>query len=87
MDKNERAKEQLQKAIISFVSKAIKNAPFDRTQTGYIKTVNTDNSYNVVLNGIEYQKIRTIGGKCVVNETIRVLIPQNNPNNMFILKA
>lgn len=90
MDKNERAKIQLQKAISNFVTMAIKNAPFDKTYTAYIKKVNIDKTYDVSLNGVVYENVRTMSGmlekELFVNESVRVLVPQNNMNNMFILK-
>ena len=43
--------------------------------------------YTIELNGVEYSGIDTIGGTCIVNEIVRVMIPQGQYNNMFILKG
>ena len=41
----------------------------------------------IELNGVKYNGITTIGGTCSLNEMVRVMIPQGQYNNMFILKG
>lgn len=87
MDKNKNAVEQLKEGISVYVDKKLDNIPFDRTFTALITKVSSNNTYSVLLNGVEYNNIRTIGGSCYINETVKVVVPQNNYNNMYILKV
>lgn len=64
----------------------IKNASFDKTYNGKISSVNTNGTYNVTINGVEYTNIKTMGGTCSLNELVKIRIPQNNYNNMYIDK-
>lgn len=84
-DKN--AYDQLLQGIQSFVKKCVDESNRDITTTARIASANADGSYNIVLNGIQYDNIYTIGGACKTNEMVRVLIPQGQYNNMFILKG
>ena len=87
MNKNDIAVNALIKGIISYVQKIIDDAPMDKTFTAIIKKVNSDNTYTISLNGVEYKNIPTIGATCSLNETVRVLVPQNNYSNIVILKS
>lgn len=86
MNKNKVAIEQLQQGIVIAVAKAIKEAPFDKTEIGQIKEYNSDiNTYNITLNNKTYENISTINGLSFsINDTVKILVPQNNYNNMFI---
>ena len=42
--------------------------------------------YDVSFNGVTYTGIKTLGGSCVANEIVKLIIPQNNYSQMFILK-
>ena len=86
MNKNEKAKIELQKGIEIAIQKAINDAPFDKIETGIIKGV-TNNGYTVLINKVLYYNIKTIGGSCIINEVVKVVTPQNQSNNMFILKS
>ena len=59
----------------------------DIITTGKIVEVVEDGGYTVEINGVQYSDIDTIGGKCTLNEIVRVAIPQGQYNNMFILKG
>lgn len=87
MNKYENAVEQLKNGITTYIDKKVENVPFDRTFTALITKVSSNNTYSVLLNGVEYNNIRTIGGYCYINETVKVVVPQNNYNNMYILKV
>lgn len=76
----------IEKGTIRYNKKQIDDAPYDKTKTGIIKGV-SNNGYTVLIDGVEYNNVPTIGGGCLVNETVRVVYPQNKMNNMFILKA
>ena len=81
MNKNEKAKIELQKGIEIAIQKAINDAPFDKIETGIIKGV-TNNGYTVLINKVLYYNIKTIGGSCIINEVVKVVTPQNQSNNM-----
>ena len=87
---NEREKnayDQLLQGIQSFVKKCVNESNRDITTTARIVSIQSDGSYNIDLNGVEYKNIDTIGGECTLNEMVRVVMPQGQYNNMFILKG
>ena len=87
---NEREKnayDQLLQGVQSFVKKCVNESNRDITTTARIVSIQSDGSYNIDLNGVEYKNIDTIGGECTLNEMVRVVIPQGQYNNMFILKG
>ena len=87
MDKYTNAVEQLKSGIKDYVNKRLDDITCDKTYSALVVNKYNDNSYDIVLNGVKYNKIKTIGGYCNVNEIVKVLVPQNNYNNMFILKS
>ena len=86
MNKNQIAMQELQKGVDNAIKQAINNAPFDKTEIGKIVYVNsTDGTYNVELNKITYENIDTLNNMSFnINDMVKVMIPQNNYNNMFI---
>ena len=87
MEKDKIAYEQLLQGIQSYVNKCLGESNRDITTTGKIVEVVEDGGYTVEINGVQYSDIYTIGGKCTLNEIVRVVIPQGQYNNMFILKG
>ena len=87
MEKDKIAYEQLLQGIQSYVNKCLGESNRDITTTGKIVEVVEDGGYTVEINGVQYSDIDTIGGKCTLNEMVRVVIPQGQYNNMFILKG
>ena len=87
MEKDKIAYEQLLQGIQSYVSKCLEESNRDITTTGKIVEVVEDGGYTVEINGVQYSDIDTIGGECTLNEMVRVMIPQGQYNNMFILKG
>ena len=87
MEKDKIAYEQLLQGIQSYVNKCLGESSRDITTTGKIVEVVEDGGYTVEINGVQYSDIYTIGGKCTLNEMVRVVIPQGEYNNMFILKG
>lgn len=77
----------LMKGILTIVENAVENSPRDKTLTGLILAVNTDGTYNLRLDGNIYNNIQALKTGIVinVNDTVKVNIPQNQMNNMFIL--
>lgn len=86
MDRNETAYNQLMQGIQQYTKECLDNGGYDKTYTAIIKSVTTQ-GYTILLNGQTYENVKTIGGTCVVNETVKVIVPQNNFTNMFILKG
>lgn len=87
MNENEQALSQLQQGIISYIDAKIDKMPFDITKSGVITKVNENGTYEVSINGVKYDKIKSIGGECKLNEAVNILIKQNNYNTMVILKS
>lgn len=84
MDKVEQAKQSIIKGIISYVDKKINGAKFDKTMTGFIVGVNSNNTYSVNINEKLYHNVNTIGGSCKLNDTVKVKLCQSNYNNLII---
>ena len=84
MEKN--AYQQLLEGIQYYVDKVVSDNQ-EKTFTARIVSAEEDGTYTINLNGVKYSNISTIGGSCSVNETVRVLVPQGQYNNMFILKG
>ena len=87
MEKDKIAYEQLLQGIQSYVNKCLGESNRDITTTGKIVEVVEDGGYTVEINRVQYSDIDTIGGECALNEIVRVVIPQGQYNNMFILKG
>ena len=87
MEKDKIAYEQLLQGIQSYVNKCLGESNRDITTTGKIVEVVEDGGYTVEINGVQYSDIDTIGGECTLNEMVKVVIPQGQYNNMFILKG
>lgn len=87
MEKDKIAYEQLLQGIQSYVNKCLGESNRDITTTGKIIEVVEDGGYTVEINGVQYSDIDTIGGECTLNEMVKVIIPQGQYNNMFILKG
>lgn len=86
-EKEKNAYDQLLQGIQSFVRKCVNESNRDITTTARIVNIQEDGFYTINLNGVEYKNINTIGGTCKINEMVKVMIPQGQYNNMFILKG
>ena len=84
-DKDKIAYEQLLRGIQSYVDKCLAENK-EITTTAKIIEIDED-EYTIELNGVQYNGITTIGGTCSLNEMVKVMIPQGQYNNMFILKG
>lgn len=88
MEKDKIAYEQLIQGIQGYIDKCLDNSGADITTVGLIKEIyEDDEGYSVEINGQLYENVRSIGGLCTINETVNILIPQGNYNNMLILKG
>lgn len=65
------------------VQQSINSAPFDKTYTGVIKSI-SGNTYTVAIGNIEYTNVRTSIGGLSVGNTVKIIVPQNQMNQMFI---
>ena len=84
-DKDKIAYEQLLRGIQSYVDKCLAENK-EITTTAKVVEIDED-EYTIELNGVKYSGIDTIGGTCTINEMVKVMIPQGQYNNMFILKG
>ena len=74
---------ELEKGIFNYVDKVVQDAPYTQIYTGVIKSFGV-NGYTVLLNGVEYPNVPS-KGSFLTNETVKVVIPNNQFSNMFIL--
>ena len=84
MERN--AYQQLLEGITFYIDKVVSDNK-EKTMTARIVSVQEDGSYTIDLEGKQYSNIGTIGGVCTINEMVKVMIPQGQYNNMFILKG
>ena len=84
-NKDKIAYEQLLQGIKSYVDKCLAENK-EITTTARIVGIDED-EYTIELNGVQYSGISTIGGTCSLNEMVKVMIPQGQYSNMFILKG
>ena len=67
------------------INQAVDNAPYDKTRVGTVLERNDDNTYTIKVDGVIYYKISTMNGfKADVGDIVKVVIPTNNPSQMFI---
>lgn len=71
--------------ILLAVDKKINNAKFDKTVTLSVIEVLADNKYLVRLNGKDYTLKSVTSTVYNVADSVRVIIPQNNLKDMFII--
>ena len=84
MERN--AYRQLLEGITFYIDKVVSDNK-EKTTTARIVSIQEDGSYTIDLDGKQYSNIGTIGGVCTINEMVKVMIPQGQYNNMFILKG
>lgn len=87
--------EQIMQGIMDAVKYGIDNAniPCTQIRSALIKTVNVDRTYDVIMDTQEYPRVSAMnidiynycGYPYAVNNTVRVVIPNGQMNNMFIL--
>lgn len=67
------------------VDNAINNAPFVKIRNGVVVKVNGNDNYTVKMDSKEYSLPIYIPRNLVVNQIIKVVIPDNNMTSAFIL--
>ena len=86
MNSNENAMDALLKGATYLIDKAVQKAPYDKVVNGVIVGVN-DHTVDVLINGVTYTKVATLvkTSNFVINDVVKVLIPQNQMNKAFVL--
>lgn len=85
MNKSEKALNELQKGIQTYVDRMVELAPFDKTVVGIVKTAYDNNLYTVTVNQQDYNNVACLfKGLINVGDVVKVRIPQNNNNLMYI---
>ena len=84
--KDDKALDVLAQAIDSAVKEHVKNASFDRTTEGIITNIFGNSKYEVLAFGSKYTVAVPQSVSFVLNEKVRVVVPQNNWSAMFIEK-
>ena len=72
MNKYESAIKALSDGIQRYVDDAVENVKADKTYTALVTGIYSadDNTYNIKLNGVDYQNVPTLGGVCFMNESV-----------------
>jgi hypothetical protein len=86
MKSNESAINAILKGVTYLIDKAIQKAPFDRIVNGVIilKRINT---VDIIIDGVTYTNISSFVtiDNLQINDVVKVIIPQNRLNKMFVL--
>jgi hypothetical protein len=86
MNSNESAIDAILKGVTYLIDKAIQKAPFDRMVSGVVilKRINT---VDIIINGVTYTNISSFVtiDNLQINDVVKVIIPQNRLNKMFVL--
>lgn len=85
MGDNKQAIDAILNGVDYLLETKLANASFDRVYTGIIKRVNSDNTYVVTISGNNYDNVPTIVDGIGINNTVKVMFPQNQASQMFIL--
>lgn len=86
MNSNESAINAILKGVTYLIDKAIQKAPFDRIVNGVVilKRINT---VDIIIDGVTYTNIPSFVtiDNLQINDVVKVIIPQNRLNKMFVL--
>lgn len=85
MNENKEAIDALLNGVDYLIQNSLKSAPNDRVFVGIIKRANSNNTYDVSINNNIYSNVQSLFKGLAVGSTVKVLSPQNQMNNMFIL--
>ncbi len=75
----------LSESIIKYIKESLASASFDKTQKGIITETLSDNRYKVKIAQTTYTVPAVIAGSYAVGDEVYVIIPQNDPDQMFLL--
>jgi len=85
MDNTEIALSAIIRSMKIIAEDIVKKSKKDVTYDGLIKTINSDGTYIVFVNGRNYTLPLYINRTLVVNQSVKVMFPQNNASNAFII--
>ena len=73
-------------AIQTMVDSAMSRAGYDKTRNAVVIARNTNNTYKIKMDGIEYDNVVFYGsGEAQVNEVVKVVIPNNQASQMYVM--
>lgn len=73
-------------AIQTMVDSAVSKAGYDKTRNAVILARNTNNTYKIKMDGIEYDNVVCYGGYTpIISQIVKVVIPNNQASQMYIL--
>lgn len=84
---NSEAIEALIAGVQYLIEQNIASAPFDKVKNGKVLAINLDGTYRVSIEGKTYNIPSLVRAGISVNSIVKVLIPQNEYSNMFILNT
>ena len=85
MSKEKQTQDALLEAIDIAVENKLKKLNFNYYVDGVIKSKNTDNTYNVLINGTIYKKVPSKNNfQYSINDVVQILIKNGNWNKKFI---
>jgi len=85
-NQNIEAIEVLSDAMQTMVNKKMENVARDRTRIGMVRNVNANGTFKILVDGKEYDNIQSYGdADIVLYQMVKVIYPDNNPTNMYIL--
>lgn len=84
---NSEAMEALLSGIQYLIEQNIASAPFDKVKNGKVLAINLDGTYRVSIEGKIYNIPSLVRSGISVNSIVKILIPQNEYSNMFILNT
>ena len=85
-DSGEDIANAIDKRIERVAKEIYQNSPYNKIKYGVVKNVN-DKQYTVQINGINYSNVYALKnvGTINVNDSVVLIIPDNNISQMFIL--
>lgn len=82
---NDKAMKSILEGVDYMIKKAIKDAPSDKIYVATVLEAKNNNLYKIQLKDKVYDNIPSLFQDIIQNEPVRVVVPQNNYNQMFIL--
>ena len=82
--RNEDGMNAIYKGIMYAIDQGVKEAPYDKTFIGLVKSINLEtNTYTVIIDGHEYTDVMSMI-RAYVNDIVVIMCPQNQLSQMFI---
>lgn len=84
MNKEQQAMRDIADGNIYAMKQMINEATYDKITTGIVKSVNSDKTYNIEIDGKVYNNIPSFIS-LNVNDIVKICYPQNNLNQKFVI--